>query len=88
MPVTFTVPLNVYVPVGVAVPVIGMYTPDSDGRSSATSERNVGAAAAPLVGPARTVFAVRTSLIDTNAPEPPIAMTLVAEPPAPPVPVP
>ena len=56
--------------------------------SPATSARKVGAAAEPVVGPARTVFAVRTSVIETNAPDPPIAITLVAEPPAPPVPVP
>ena len=59
-----------------------------EGISAATKLLNVGAAALPVVGPANTMFAFLVVALSKNAPLPPIGIILVAEPPAPPVPVP
>ena len=59
-----------------------------EGISSLTNALNVGAAALPVVGPANTIFAFLVVALSKNAPLPPIAIILVAEPPEPPVPVP
>ena len=56
--------------------------------SSATKALNVGAAALPEVGPLSIVFAVLVVSLSKNPPIPPIFITLVADPPAPPVPFP
>ena len=42
----------------------------------------------PVVGPDKTIFAVLVVALSKNAPLPPIASILVADPPAPPVPLP
>ena len=59
-----------------------------EGISAATKLLNVGAAALPVVGPAKTIFAFCVAVLLTNAPVPPISIMLVADPPAPPVPLP
>ena len=41
---------------------------DGFGRSAPTSARNVGAAAAPVVGPARSVFALCVASVSVTAP--------------------
>ena len=58
------------------------------GISAATKALNVGAASLPVVGPDKTAFALLTVSLSKNPPIPPIFITLVADPPAPPGPYP
>ena len=58
------------------------------GISAATNALNVGAASLPVVGPDKTALALLTVSLSKNPPIPPIFITLVADPPAPPVPFP
>ena len=51
-----------------------------EGISEATRDRNVGAAADPLVGPAKIAFALSVSVLLKNPPGPPITITEVASP--------
>ena len=50
-----------------------------EGISFATSDLNVGAAADPVVGPAKIAFALLVSVLLKNAPDPPIGMIELAE---------
>ena len=59
-----------------------------EGISSLTNALNVGAAALPEAAPAKTWFVVLVVALSKNAPLPPIGSMLVADPPAPPVPLP
>ena len=59
-----------------------------EGISSLTNALNVGAAELPEAAPAKTWFVVLTVSVSKNFPLPPIALIVVADPPAPPVPFP
>ena len=48
------------------------------GISAATKDLNVGLASDPVVGPAKTRFAPLASVLEINAPAPPIVMIDVA----------
>jgi len=50
----------------------------SVGISATTSDLNVGAAADPVVGPAKTIFAFLVSVLLKNAPDPPIVIIELA----------
>ena len=51
----------------------------SVGISATTSDLNVGAAADPVVGPDKTVFAVHVSVLLKKPPEPPITIIELAD---------
>ena len=49
-----------------------------EGISSLTNALNVGAAADPVVGPAKTIFAFLVSVLLKNAPDPPTVIIELA----------